>query len=72
MTASAIAAYVAFLAHAAIDWDWQVTAVGTVAVLIGVGILAAVEDSGRRTILASRGNRVAGVFLTLGPAGVGF
>lgn len=36
-----LAAYSAFLAHAAVDWDWELAAVGGAAVLLGVAITGA-------------------------------
>jgi O-antigen ligase len=44
--AAAGAAYVAFLSHAAVDWDWEVPAVTATAVLLGVGLVACAR-SGR-------------------------
>jgi tetratricopeptide (TPR) repeat protein len=38
---AAVAAYVAFLVHAAVDWDWELTAVTLVALAVGVALLAA-------------------------------
>jgi hypothetical protein len=37
---AALAAYVAFLVHAAVDWDWEVTAVTLVALLCAIALLA--------------------------------
>jgi hypothetical protein len=71
-TACALAAYVAFLAHAAIDWDWQVTAVGVVAILIGAGILVIVEDADAHSLALGRNTRLAGVVVALGLSGLGF
>jgi O-Antigen ligase len=43
--ASALAAgYVAFLVHAAVDWDWEIPAVVLLALLTGVGLLALGRD----------------------------
>src|SRR5207248_3792153 len=41
MTAVAAGAYVAFLVHAGIDWDWEVTAVTLAGLLCGVALLIA-------------------------------
>src|SRR5262245_4306323 len=41
LVAGAAGAYVAFLLHNAIDWDWKVTALALVGVLCGTAILAA-------------------------------
>jgi len=40
LAGAALAAYVAFLVHAAVDWDWEVTAVPLVALLCGIALLA--------------------------------
>jgi len=40
LAATAVAAYVAFLAHAAVDWDWEMTVVTLAAVVIGGSIVA--------------------------------
>jgi hypothetical protein len=37
-------AYVAFLAHMAVDWDWQVTAVALTGLFCGAGILVAARS----------------------------
>src|SRR5947207_621585 len=41
LTGAVLAAYVAFLVHAAVDWDWEVTAVTMSALLCGIAVLAA-------------------------------
>jgi hypothetical protein len=38
------AAYIAFLVHAALDWDWEIPAVALLALLVGVGLLALGRD----------------------------
>ena len=40
LAGAALAAYVAFLVHAAVDWDWEVPAVTLAALLCGVALLA--------------------------------
>ena len=40
------AAYVAFLVHAAVDWDWEIPAVALLALLVGVGLLVLGRDRG--------------------------
>jgi hypothetical protein len=40
LAGAALAAYVAFLVHAAVDWDWEVTAVTLGALLCGIALLA--------------------------------
>ena len=39
LTAAAAAAYVAFLLHAAVDWDWQMPAVTLAALFCGVALI---------------------------------
>jgi hypothetical protein len=41
LAAAAVGAYVAFLVHAAVDWDWEVPAVTLAGLLCGIGLLAA-------------------------------
>jgi hypothetical protein len=52
---AAAAAYVAFLAHAAVDWDWQMPAVTLAALFCGVALLAAARrsESSRRSMRAA-------------------
>jgi hypothetical protein len=45
--AGALAAYVAFLAHSAVDWDWQLTGVTVSALLCGGALLAAGRSESR-------------------------
>jgi O-antigen ligase len=40
LAGAALAAYVAFLVHAAVDWDWEVTAVTLAALLCAIALLA--------------------------------
>jgi hypothetical protein len=46
VTATACAAYVAFLAHAALDWDWQMPVVTGAALVCGAVVLACYRTSG--------------------------
>jgi hypothetical protein len=48
--AFAIAAYVGWLAHAGVDWDWELVGVSSAALLCGVGVIALgrPDDAGRR------------------------
>jgi hypothetical protein len=39
LTGTALGAYVAFLLHAAVDWDWEVTAVTLAGLLCGIAVL---------------------------------
>lgn len=47
LAAGALAAYVAFLGHAAVDWDWELSGVTLVALLCGGGLLAAGRSDSR-------------------------
>src|SRR5207244_1901468 len=40
----AVAAYVAFIVHAGVDWDWEMPVVVLAALLCGVAIFAAARD----------------------------
>ena len=42
----ALAAYVAYLAHAAVDWDWELPALTLFALLCAVGLMVARDDRG--------------------------
>jgi hypothetical protein len=57
-------AYVAYLGHAAIDWDWEVTAVTLAALLVGVALIAAARRR-RPWPLAAR---LRGVLVTVAVA----
>jgi O-Antigen ligase len=45
LAAAATAAYVAFLAHAAVDWDWQLPAVTLAALFCGTALVVAARRS---------------------------
>jgi hypothetical protein len=62
--AGVLAAYVAFLGHAALDWDWQLAAVGLAALACGAALL--VMARGARSIAIETEVRS----LALGVAGV--
>jgi O-antigen ligase len=47
LAAGALAAYVAFLAHSAVDWDWQLSGVTVSALLCGGALLAAGRSESR-------------------------
>lgn len=46
---AALGAYVAFLAHAAVDWDWEVPAVTITAIACAAALLLAARTSDRRS-----------------------
>ena len=50
LVAGTLGAYVAFLLHNAIDWDWKVTALALVGILCGTATLAATREPGAAAI----------------------
>src|SRR4029078_8670693 len=56
----ALAAFVAFLVHASVDWDWEMSAVTLAALACAASMLAAADRRASAPIL-SPGVRVAGV-----------
>jgi len=52
-------AYVAFLAHAAVDWDWEIPAVTVAALLCGTALVAWDRDDARRERVTGRRRVVA-------------
>lgn len=51
LVGAALAAYVAFLVHAAVDWDWEMSAVTLTGLLCGIALLAAARaERDARTI----------------------
>ena len=60
----ALAAYVAFLVHAGVDWDWEVPAVTVAGLLCGAAILLSARSSGDRFRL-SLTHRAIGVALAV-------
>jgi tetratricopeptide (TPR) repeat protein len=69
----ALAAYVAFLVHAAVDWDWELTAVTLVALAVGTALLAAAEpdDLARPLGLPTRAAAAGAAIALSGVAFVG-
>jgi O-antigen ligase len=61
LTAAALGAYVAFLVHAGIDWDWEMTAVTLAALTCGIALLLAAR--GEDALPLGRGPRAAGIAL---------
>lgn len=66
---AAAAAYVAYLVHAAFDWDWEVPAVTLAALFSGAVVLVAARPDGRERRLGDR-LLVAGAALELAAAAV--
>jgi O-antigen ligase len=50
LAAGALGAYVAFLVHAGIDWDWEMPAVTVAALACGVALLLAARGTGERRL----------------------
>jgi O-antigen ligase len=63
--AGAAAAYVAFLVHAGLDWDWEVPVVTLPALTCAVALLALARDDGETVALSSRGRWAAAAALVL-------
>jgi len=61
LAAAAFGAYIAFLLHAAIDWDWEMTAVTVAALVCGAALLLA--GRGAETPSLGRTTRGVGVVL---------
>jgi O-antigen ligase len=51
LAGAALAAYVAFLFHASVDWDWEVTAVTLAALLCGIALLASAREDSEPRVL---------------------
>ena len=66
LVAAVAGAYVAFLAHAAIDWDWTVTALTITAVFCGAATLVGSRGSTVRPV--SAGTRTLLLLATIGCA----
>ncbi len=50
LVATAAAAYVAWLAHMAVDWDWELMGVSLVALLVGVALVASARRRPRELV----------------------
>jgi tetratricopeptide (TPR) repeat protein len=61
MTAIAAGAYVAFLVHAGIDWDWEIAAVTLPALLCGAALLIAARSERRMLRLVRPRYALAGL-----------
>ena len=63
---TAAGAYLAFVLHAGIDWDWELPAVTLTALLCAAALLAAVRDEGTMPLTgAARGAALAGTLAVL-------
>jgi O-antigen ligase len=71
LVGAAVSAYLAFLLHAAVDWDWEVPAVTLAGLLCGVALLAAARaDRPARPIASSV--RIGGVAVSTALAALAF
>lgn len=69
---AALAAYVAYLVHAGVDWDWELSAVTIAALACGVGIVAAAaRDEDRSLATPARWGAVAAALALAAVAFVG-
>jgi O-antigen ligase len=59
LASAAVGAYVAFLLHAGIDWDWEMTSVTLAALVCGLGLLLAARGS--ETLPLDRASRALGL-----------
>jgi hypothetical protein len=66
----ALAAYVAYLVHAGVDWDWELPALTIAALACGIGIVAAAGDGDDRWLPSPA--RWGAVAAALGLAAVAF
>jgi hypothetical protein len=65
-----IGAYAAFLAHLAVDWDWELSGVALTGLFIGCLLLVAHRDGGLRPL--GRGLRAAGIVAGVAAAALAF
>jgi hypothetical protein len=70
LAGAAAAAYIAFLVHAGVDWDWEITSVTLAGLLVGVALLALARQDEERTL--ARGPSHAVLAATLAVAAFGF
>ncbi len=61
LASAALGAYIAFLVHAGIDWDWEMTAVTLAALVCGVALLLAARGAAAPPL--ARTSRVVGLVL---------
>ena len=54
LVAGAAAAYVAFLVHAGLDWDWEMPAVTLVGLLCGIGVLVSMRRDANQVRVGAR------------------
>jgi hypothetical protein len=71
LAGAALAGYIAFLVHAAVDWDWEVTAVTLTALLCGIALLASGRPAGEPRAFGSP-SRVTALIATIALAALAF
>ncbi|HEY8703655.1 MAG TPA: O-antigen ligase family protein [Gaiellaceae bacterium] len=70
--AAATGAYVAYLAGAAVDWDWEITSVTLAAIFVGVALLASARSDDERETSPVLRYSALGVALAIGVVGFVF
>jgi hypothetical protein len=70
--AAATGAYVAYLAGAAADWDWEITSVTLAAIFVGVALLASARGDDEREASPALRYGVLGVAVAIGVVGFVF
>jgi hypothetical protein len=71
LAVGAIGAYVAYLGHAAIDWDWELTGLTLPALACGVALIA-LRPTGSRPLVPGVPLRALGAALAIALAGLAF
>jgi tetratricopeptide (TPR) repeat protein len=61
----ALAAYVAYVVHAGVDWDWEMAALTLSALLVGVALVASARPLAPRPLGALRRTPLAGIAIAL-------
>jgi O-Antigen ligase len=72
LAGTAAGAYAAFLAHAGVDWDWQMPAVTLAALFCGSALLASSRIGEEKPVALSRPLRVAAIAVSLALVGFAF
>jgi hypothetical protein len=70
--AAATGAYVAYLAGAAVDWDWEITSVTLAAIFVGVALLVSARPDDEREASPAVRYGALGVALAIGAVGFVF
>jgi len=72
LVGAATAAYVAFLVHAGVDWDWEITSVTLAGLLVGVSLLALARKGEERPLAPGPRRAVLAAALAVGAFGFVF